>query len=354
MNGFESTHWLNDHVAMGMAAMGRLSDANSWMDVSRVRNALGKDEPERTNPVFRPLSLSTKLARKEEHCRAIAALEGTIQEKNPWIVGNAAIRIGSSFSSLGIFAKAMEWASLAIAIGREIEDSSLLAYAFGLRGQILLRAGFPTRAFEAFSTDLAILQPGSPRRGTVLCFLAICLTAMGDPMAGPAEMGFRLAANHSSDRALQGFAWSCLAFHGASLGKATTVEEATSKVDLAPTPSNLFRLHIAKSLVANGLENKRETLEAALKAANGCSLRTVWIKKWSACQKIFLSEVSTGIKERIQVPTFEARNSNCWPWVTPFDHFPDINRLPEDAYSLIMEAESDRDIWRWRSLFLLG
>lgn len=128
------------------------------------------------------------------------------QTGSGWLKAWAELGIAKAASDCGFWKAALEWCAKAWLTASAGEHLDLLAEISGARGEILLRAGRPTRAAAAFSEDLAFLTPGSRYAGRVRCYLAHAWSRMGPEGQRAARLFYRLASHSQGEPDTRPFA----------------------------------------------------------------------------------------------------------------------------------------------------
>jgi len=93
----------------------------------------------------------------------------------------SALGLGKIYSDLGCWTQARLWLCESLRIARQDADFARMAECHGALGEVFLRAQYPTEAYELFSTDAALLPPGSGERFRLKNYQALCLGRLGRP-----------------------------------------------------------------------------------------------------------------------------------------------------------------------------
>jgi len=87
----------------------------------------------------------------------------------------SALGLGKVYSDLGKWEQARLWLCESLRLARQDADFDRMAECYGALGEVLLRTQHPTEAYELFSTDAALLPPGSGERLRLKNYQALCL-----------------------------------------------------------------------------------------------------------------------------------------------------------------------------------
>lgn len=113
-----------------------------------------------------------------QYDRAASAFAVAWRSHGPWQAW-AALGLGKVASDLGRWDEAQSWLLVALDASRRDNDLFRMAECLGALGEVRLRAGDNRSAFELFTTDAALLPPGSGHALRLQNYTAIALGRMG-------------------------------------------------------------------------------------------------------------------------------------------------------------------------------
>jgi hypothetical protein len=109
---------------------------------------------------------------KSDYEAATKAFQRLATGTNTWTKIWAMIGVGKCLTDCLQFRSASQWLVMAAASSRHSEHLDLMGQAYGALGEVLLRAGCPSPALEAFHLDEQLLPSGNRYKGRVACYKA--------------------------------------------------------------------------------------------------------------------------------------------------------------------------------------
>lgn len=283
------------------------------------------------------------------YASAVPKLVRGVSSGLPWIEAWCALGLSKVATDTGRWRTAAGWCSVATALARRYELLELMAEISGARGEVLLRAGRPVPAAEAFSLDLSLLPVGSRFRGRVLCYRAHAFARLGEAGWPAAELAYRVAA-HTPGEATAGYARAGLALLGAASGRPSLVEEAC-RPPVEPNPIAEYWCRVAQARVASsaGAPASELLLEAGRRLPSEYPYERRWLSALGA---------SMGAPSSVELPADPAdlspevpapEDSVTWRQVTSFDRGADDDTLPDQGFG---DGWLEGDLWVARERFM--
>lgn len=183
--------------------------------------------------------------------------------------GRLELMIAKLLAEFGALNVARNWFGRALATGRAIYDTDLVAAASGAFAEVLYLAGEPKSALELFSVDAQLLAHGSRDRERLMVYRAHCFRQLGqtEVARGLYAEALQLSEIRSESNAfaLRGLVW-CSVVENDSLGAHRWANELAGVRDVhsrALAEIGLAALEGASGRREQGLEYARCLLEGA-------------------------------------------------------------------------------------------
>ncbi|MCX8039079.1 MAG: hypothetical protein N3B15_00660 [Planctomycetota bacterium] len=330
-----------DLAARNLGAAGRHEEALQLvrdLDLAAIlRHNAHRSGPPPPDPRVAQLLAGWQAYHRADYAAATAAFAGALAatDRSDWLAAWAMLGIAKAATDLASWTTAWRWCALAAGVARFGEHLDLLAACAGARGEILLRAGHPLLAAQAFAEDLALLPPGSRYAGRVRCCLAHAWARLGERGRNLALAAYRVAAHTPGEPATRDFACAGMALLGAELGLPSVVETA-----LAARPAGIAAAwcHVAAARLASDPTAALHQAWAQLPSLHRGERR--WLRAYAAERGVDLPGDPAADLEApcpIPDPLLDPR----WPRCAPID----ADEVPDPSPTL-------PDLWSQRRRFM--
>lgn len=266
----------------------------------------------------------------------------------------ASRRIAEVALQLGHFATSAGWAAHCAALARRVNDAKMLAVAFGVLSESLLRGGLASSAYEMATLDLELLPPESKERPRVLCLQALALARMGKETAGAAEFAYRTAANSYGSDA-KDFSVAGLALLAADTGNQTLMNSLESEFPRIRSPIALFRIYLAKSrLLAQQNTVPTTELQLADKALSiSYPAERIWFQLYA--RSLGFEQPESGSIASLKAAALPAPwDHPDWEQVSELEWNDRFGRLYDQGFAnMEWASQNPEGLWRQRQYFLL-